>query len=202
LVGLEQALDGGDELEQAHSVEPLTTQGGPEAADRVGRLSRVPLWPTFAGLALAVLAADQLTKAWLTSFLPPGASVEIVGEWLRLVHSRNTGAIFGLFRDQVAIFAFVSVAVVGLIVWYHARSGRSPVMSVALGLLLGGALGNLTDRIRLGYVVDFVDAGIGTFRWYTFNVADAAISAALLLLVLVTLRPSLAGGDDAATRSG
>ena len=90
-----------------------------------------------------------------------------------------------------------------LIVVYHARTGASLVMSVALGLLLGGAIGNVADRLRYGYVVDFVDAGIGSVRWYTFNVADSAISIALVLLVLVAIRPSLAaagdgprGGDD------
>ena len=80
---------------------------------------------------------------------------------------------------------------IGLIVAYHARSGRSPYMSVALGLLLGGAIGNLIDRLRLGHVVDFVDTGIGDLRWYTFNVADAAISIAILLLILAAIRPSL-----------
>jgi hypothetical protein len=79
-------------------------------------------------------------------------------------------------------------------------------ISVTLGLLLGGAIGNLLDRFRLGYVVDFVDLGIGTFRWYTFNVADAAISLSLVLLVLLAIKPELAGtaspaADDAATTS-
>jgi signal peptidase II len=151
-----------------------------------------PLWLVFAGLAAAIVVADQLTKAWLVGFLGPGESVQVIGDWLRLVHSRNTGALFGLFRDQAPLFAIASTAVVGLIVGFHARSGRSPYMSVTLGLLLGGAIGNLTDRVRLGHVIDFVDAGIGNLRWYTFNVADAAISIALLLLILVSLRPSLA----------
>jgi signal peptidase II len=81
----------------------------------------------------------------------------------------------------------------GLIVAYHARSGRSPYMTLTLGLLLGGAIGNAIDRVRLGHVVDFVDGGIGTLRFYTFNVADACISLAILLLILVALRPSVAG---------
>ena len=85
----------------------------------------------------------------------------------------------------------------GLIVAYHARSGRSPYLTITLGLLLGGAIGNLVDRIRLGYVVDFVDAGIGALRWYTFNVADASISVAILLLLAATIRPTLAGQGSA-----
>ena len=150
-----------------------------------------PIWPIFLGLAAAVVVADQLTKAWIASTLTPGASMAVVGDTLRLVHGQNNGALFGLFRDNAVLFGVISVAVVGLIVAYHARAGRSPYLSVALGLLLGGALGNMTDRLRLGYVIDFVDAGIGSLRWYTFNVADTAISAAILMLIVLAIRPSL-----------
>jgi signal peptidase II len=152
-----------------------------------------PIWPIFLGLAATVIIADQLTKAWLVSVLAPGESMPVVGDYLRLVHSQNNGALFGLFRESAILFGLASIVVIGLIVAYHARSGRSRYMSVALGLLLGGAVGNLIDRLRLGYVVDFVDAGIGAFRWYTFNVADAAISFAILFLIAAALRPSLAG---------
>lgn len=141
-------------------------------------------WPIFLGLAAVVFVLDQLTKTWLVSFLAPGERVEVLGDYLRLVHSQNSGALFGLFRDQAIVFAIVSVGVVGAIVWFHRTSGRNTLLSVALGLLLGGALGNMADRFRLGYVVDFVDLGIGGFRWYTFNVADSAISGAILLLLV------------------
>lgn len=156
-------------------------------------MSGRPIWPIFLGLAATVIVADQLTKAWLVSVLAPGESMPVVGDYLRLVHSQNNGALFGLFRESAVLFGLASIVVIGLIVVYHARSGRSRYMSVALGLLLGGAIGNLIDRLRLGYVVDFVDAGIGNFRWYTFNVADAAISFAILFLIVAALRPSLAG---------
>jgi signal peptidase II len=141
-------------------------------------------WPIFLGLAAAVFVLDQLTKAWLVSFLAPGQRVELIGDYVRLIHAQNDGALFGLFRDQAIVFAILSVGVVGGIVWFHHSSGRNTLLSVALGLLLGGALGNMADRFRIGYVVDFVDLGIGDLRWYTFNVADSAISAAILLLIL------------------
>lgn len=143
-------------------------------------------WPIFFGLAAVVFVADQISKAWLVSFLAPGQRVDVLGDYVRLVHSQNNGALFGLFRDQAIVFAIVSVGVVGAIIWFHRSSGRNTLLSVALGLLLGGALGNMADRFRIGYVVDFVDLGIGTLRWYTFNVADAAISGAILLLLLST----------------
>ncbi|MEO5885065.1 MAG: signal peptidase II, partial [Candidatus Limnocylindrales bacterium] len=83
-----------------------------------------------------------------------------------------------------------SLGVVAMIVWYHGSSGRNTLLSLALGLLLGGAIGNMLDRFRLGYVVDWVDIGIGDVRFYTFNVADSAITGAILLLILLALLPA------------
>jgi signal peptidase II len=149
-------------------------------------------WVVFLGLAALIVVLDQVTKAWLVANVAPGEVVSVAGDFIRLIFSKNSGALFGLFRENAALFGLVSLAVVGLIVVYHGRSPRSLYLSVALGLLLGGAIGNLTDRLRIGYVVDFVDIGIGDFRWYTFNVADAAISTAIVLLVLVAFVPRLA----------
>jgi signal peptidase II len=149
-------------------------------------------WPIFIGLAATVFIVDQLTKAWLVSTLSPGERLQIVGDYIRLIHSQNTGALFGLFRDQALFFAVVSVGVVGAIVWFHHSSGRNTLLSISLGLLLGGALGNMADRFRIGYVVDFVDVGIGDLRFYTFNVADSAISLAILLLLIT----AFVGGRD------
>lgn len=151
-------------------------------------------WALFLVLAGTVLIVDQVTKAWLVSFLPAeGQRLPVVGDVVRLVNSHNSGALFGLFQDQALIFGLVSIGVVGLIVWYHGSAGRNTLMSVTLGLLLGGALGNLFDRLRLGYVVDFVDVGLGDLRFYTFNVADSAISGAILLLLLGALLPTRFG---------
>jgi len=150
-----------------------------------------PLWALFLGLAAVIAVLDQVTKAWLASFLPPGQSVDVVDDLVRLVHAQNNGGIFGFLRGQALVFGAISLVVVGLIVVYHGRSGRNRYLSIALGLLLGGALGNLIDRLRLGYVVDFVDAGFGDLRWYTFNVADAAISFAILLLLIASIWPSV-----------
>jgi signal peptidase II len=149
-----------------------------------------PAWLLFAGLATVVLVADQLAKAWIVRNIAPGQVVDVVGSLVRLIFSRNNGALFGLFGSSATLFAIGSLAVLGLIVWYHARTPRSLLLSIALGLLLGGALGNLIDRLRLGYVVDFVDVGIGTLRFFTFNLGDSAISTAILLLIFLALRPA------------
>lgn len=159
----------------------------------VARARTQPYWAAFLGLAAMVVLVDQLTKAWLVSILAPGERQVILGDLLRLMHGQNSGALFGLFKDQALLFGLVSIGVVGLIVWYHGNSGRSALLTLALGLLLGGAIGNMIDRFRLGYVVDWVDIGIGQWRFYTFNVADSAISGAILLLLLSAIVPMLPG---------
>ena len=176
-------IRGGTILSEATTSEPAA------AGERaVGR----PMWPLFVVLALGVVGLDQLTKALVVSRLAPGQSTSVVGDWLRIVYGQNSGALFGMFRDNAALFGIVSLGVIALIVGYHATAGRNALVSIALGLLLGGALGNLTDRLRLGFVVDFVDAGIGGWRWYTFNVADAAISGAIVILLALAVAPGLA----------
>jgi signal peptidase II len=151
-------------------------------------------WGVFVGVAGTVIVFDQLTKAWLVANVAVGEVMSIVGDLVRFVQSQNTGALFGLFRDQAILFALVSIGVIGLIVLYHGRAGRSLYLSIALGLLLGGAIGNMIDRLRLGYVVDWVDIGLGSLRFWTFNVADSAISLAIVMLVGLALFPALAGG--------
>lgn len=157
-----------------------------------------PAWLIFGGLALTVLVLDQLSKAWIVANIAPGQSVQVLGDLVRLIYSRNSGALFGLFGSSASLFGIASVAVLGLIVWYHARAPRSLLLSIALGLLLGGAVGNMIDRLRLGSVVDFVDMGLGTLRFFTFNIGDSAISTAILVLLLLALRPSArTAGPDA-----
>lgn len=159
-------------------------------------------WPLFVALAGAVVAADQAAKGVVTSSLHPGQSVQVVGDTVRIVFGQNSGALFGLFQDSALMFGIVSIVVVGLIVAYHARTASSRYLTVTLGLLLGGAIGNMIDRLRLGYVVDFVDVGFGALRFYTFNVADSAISLAIVLLFLAAFRPTLVDGAPAAEPRG
>ena len=164
-----------------------------------GRVARPGArWIVFGGLAGVVVVLDQLSKAWLVANVAPGEVRDVAGDLVRLVYHQNSGALFGLFHDQAIVFGLLSLGVIGLIVGYHARASRSLYLSIALGFLLGGALGNLADRLRLGYVVDFVDIGIGDLRFYTFNLADAAISTAIVLLLAVALIPGLARLVDGA----
>jgi signal peptidase II len=149
-------------------------------------------WIAFFGIAAAVIVADQLSKAWVVANFTFGVPVDVIGEWLRILYVKNSGALFGLFRDQAALFAILSIGVIALIIWFHGHAVRGSgwLATIALGLLLGGAVGNLVDRVRFGHVVDFVDMGIpGGWRFYTWNVADAAITISILLLLLMAILP-------------
>lgn len=156
-------------------------------------------WIGFFAIAAVVVIADQLSKAWVAAnFSPasssgvpgsPGGPTRVIGDWVRIAVSHNDGGIFGLLGASAAVLGLASLVVIAAIVVYQARAGvlGHPLLTVALGLLLGGAVGNLIDRLRLGYVIDWVDMGLGNMRWYTFNVADAAISTAIVLLLALGL---------------
>jgi signal peptidase II len=146
-------------------------------------------WVVFVTIAVIVVVVDQLSKAWVRSQLAfGGRPTPVVGDLVRFVFSQNRGGIFGLFGDSAIVLAVSSLVVIGLIVVYEWREGsHSWLLTLALGLLLGGAMGNLIDRILYGYVTDFIDVGIGDARFYTFNVADSAISVALVLLVVIAV---------------
>jgi signal peptidase II len=167
------------------------------AGDGDARSLDRPHWGLFVGLGATIVVLDQLVKAWIvgSGAFQVGRPVEIAGDLVRITLSHNQGALFGLFQGSAPLFALVSLAVLGVIVWYHSRAGQQLTVSLALGLLIGGAVGNLIDRLRLGYVLDFVDAGLGGWRWYTFNVADAAISFAIVLLILLAVWPERARAD-------
>ncbi len=164
----------------------------------IGRAVRRRRWLLFAAVGALVIVADQASKAWIdATFLEanvhplPGAAqpTQVLGDLVRIAKNYNTGGIFGLFGNSAPILALSSTVVIVLIVIYQAREGIREAwpLSLALGLLLGGAIGNFVDRVRLGSVIDWVDMGLGDLRFYTFNVADAAISTSLLILILVAL---------------
>jgi signal peptidase II len=186
------AGDGGDDLDGSDSIAVSTAE---EPSSSRGRAR----WEIFVPIVIGVVVLDQLSKAWLVANVAPGDQLQLIGDWLRLIQSQNSGALFGMFRDQAVVFGLVSLGVVALIIGYHARAGRNAYLSVALGLLLGGAIGNLIDRFRLGYVVDWVDMGIGDVRFWTFNVADSAITIAILMLIGLALFPDLAARLGAST---
>ena len=154
-------------------------------------------WLLFAALAIVVIVADQVTKAWIVDHVEPGHGFLVLGEWLAFVHGRNSGILFGMVPQSAGAFAIVSLVVIVLIVVYHAKAGRGIVMTLATSLLLGGAIGNLLDRLRFGSVIDWIDMGIGSARFWTYNIGDAAITTAILFILATALFPVIAewGGD-------
>lgn len=140
--------------------------------------------------ALAVLIVDQLTKAVVVATIPVRESVPVIDGLVILWHVQNRGAAFNLFQGAAPLFYVVTLAAIGMIAYFHrALAGRGRWLQVLLGVILGGTLGNLIDRLRLGYVTDFVSVGIGDLRWPSFNVGDASLVMGILILVAyLTLR--------------
>lgn len=166
----------------------------------------------FLAFALIALAGDLATKSMVDSWLAPGRSIAVLGDYVRLSHVRNTGASFGLFPGNTYALIAVSSAAVLVVLYLAVRSrGRHAPMAF-LGLILGGALGNLYDRVRLGEVVDFIDVGLGSHRWPVFNVADVAVTIGVLLMLIEYLsrgkgqaEPESAGnggGEESAGEGG
>ena len=155
-------------------------------------------WLPFS-LAAAVIALDQLSKAWVVAEVPLGTRAGSWGGLLHLTHTRNSGAAFGLLRDfgldlgvvtidGVQLLGLVSLVVaVALAVWLFRAHALGWGTRLALGAVMGGAVGNGIDRWRLHYVVDFIHAQAGWFDFPVFNVADIGISVGAAWLLLATL---------------
>ena len=131
-------------------------------------------------VAGAVLLIDQLSKYLVHLKLVPGESVPIIKNVFHISLIHNTGCVFGLFRHQATILMALSIlTIVMILVFYRQLVGSGRIMRVAVGLLIGGASGNLIDRLRFGYVVDFLDFQI----WPVFNLADSAVTIGVVLIL-------------------
>lgn len=142
-----------------------------------------------AAVALGVLVLDQATKLAIIDGLAPGTGWPApdagVGRFLRIVHVHNTGVAFGMFQGRNTLLTLVAMGVViGLVVYMARWSGEGRALRVALGLVAGGAVGNLIDRVRLGHVTDFIDVRIEPwFHWPAFNVADSAVVVGVIVMM-------------------
>lgn len=147
------------------------------------------------GLALVVYAFDQITKNWVIANLPEGRAVPVLGDFLQWYFVRNPGAAFSFASGATWVFTLLAVVVVGAIIWQVRHLG-SRVWAVFFALLLGGVLGNLTDRLTrdpgfpVGHVIDFISTP-WMFPWplspAIYNIADMAIVTAMCLFVVITL---------------
>ena len=143
--------------------------------------------------ALAVITLDQISKFVLVSTIPRYGSVAVIDGFFNLVHVRNRGIAFGLMNrpGQGLQFYFLVAATIGaialLLFWFKKMKDEDPKITIGLGLILGGAIGNFIDRIRLGEVIDFLDFYVGSYHWPAFNAADAAITVGILWLAVTTI---------------
>jgi len=150
-----------------------------------------------AALAAAVILLDQLTKSLIARTVPFYGSVRVIPGFLDLTHIHNRGAILGLFNSSerpgtTVLLLVLNAAALALVVYYFSKTTeKERAARLGLALIVGGALGNVIDRLTRGYVIDFVEMYAGQFHWPTYNVADASITigAVLLIASVVFRRP-------------
>jgi signal peptidase II len=147
-------------------------------------------------ISAVILAADRATKTWIASHIEIGDAIPIIPRVLRLTHWLNDGAAFSLFADTAsphtvrwALVAFTCLAAIAVLIALIRLGSRITLATVALALILGGAAGNVHDRIAYGSVVDFIEVHIFSYHWPDFNVADSAIVTGACLLLLDSMLP-------------
>jgi signal peptidase II len=138
------------------------------------------------GLFVVLLLADQLSKLYIVNNIPLGVRKVVISGLINFTHTLNPGGAFSIFAEHPNLFLIVSsIAIIILIIVYF-KMTRNTATSLFAVTILSGAIGNMIDRFRLGQVVDFLDFYVGSWHWYIFNVADAAITVGAIGLFVVT----------------
>jgi signal peptidase II len=147
-------------------------------------------------ISAAIFSADRWTKTWVADHIAIGGAIPILPGLLRITHWLNEGAAFSLFADsasphtvRIALIVFTCVAALAVLIAMVRMGNRMTLTTVSLALILGGALGNVHDRVEYGSVVDFIEVHIFSYHWPDFNVADSAIVSGACLLLLDSLLP-------------
>lgn len=173
----------------------LLRRHSPGVCELVSRNTTLRLFP-FA-VALLVVLADRLSKLLIQRSITPLDSISILPGWLRIIHTENTGAAFGVLADgnafvRAAVLVGVSTLVLLFVIsalWNQASGFQNIAARLGLGLILGGAAGNLFDRVLYGRVTDFIEVYRGAWSFPAFNIADSAITVGAVLLILDLVRP-------------
>ena len=162
---------------------------------RKSRSQRLLAYRLLLGLALGVFVLDQLTKAWIAAHLPfgtygeAGGAIRVVRGFFYLVHQGNTGAAWSMFSGKSVLLAVLAAAtLLAIFFWRRALGLHDRVTQISFGLLCGGIVGNLTDRLVHGHVIDFIDLYFGSYVYPTFNVADSGICVGVFLYLILSLR--------------
>ncbi len=176
---------------------PIAGPGESKIESRKSKLQRLAAYRLLLGIATLVLVLDQLTKFWIAAHVPfdpyhshgIGTDREVIRGFFYLIHIGNTGAAWSMFTGRsVLLAALAAGTLVAIYFWRHALGLRQPLSQVCFGLLCGGIVGNLIDRLLHGHVIDFVDLHFGSYIYPTFNVADSGICVGVILYVLQSLR--------------
>jgi signal peptidase II len=147
-------------------------------------------------ISATILAADRWTKTWVSKHVPIAGAIPVLDHVLRITHWTNEGAAFSLFADSPrmnlvrwALVGFASLAAIVVLIALVRLGSRITLTTVALSLILAGALGNVHDRVIYGSVIDFIEVHIFSYHWPDFNIADSSVVIGACLLVLESLRP-------------
>jgi signal peptidase II len=148
-------------------------------------------------ISALVIIADRGTKTWVSLHIPLGGAIPIIPRFLRITHWTNEGAAFSLFADTASphvvrwvLVAFTLAAALVILIVLVRLGDHLTLTTVALALILGGALGNVHDRILYGSVIDFIEVHIFAYHWPDFNVADSSVVTGACLLLLDSMRPN------------
>lgn len=171
------------------------TPDSPAVHVRLPVAARVAQYRLLWIFALGTYVADQLTKWWITQRMPVGTyihsplAITVIDGFCYFVHQGNPGAAWSMLSGHSGKLALLAaVTLVAIFFWRHALGLRARAAQIAFGLLCGGIAGNLTDRLRFGYVTDFIDLHFGTYVYPTFNVADSGICIGVILYAWQSLR--------------
>ena len=151
-------------------------------------------YAVFIGIALIVVLIDQVSKSLVLSQIAPHQIIPVIPGFFNIVFVENRGMAFGIFNQAKPGFAFIfllatTIAAIGVIIIFFFRAKRNHQwLTIGLSLILGGALGNLIDRIQLGYVIDFLDFFLAGYHWPAFNMADSAVTVGTLWLLFNVIR--------------
>lgn len=185
-----------------------TTTDVPDAADAPrdepskienpkSKIDRLRAYQLLWTIAFSVLLADQFSKIWIVLTVPfnplhshgAGSDFEIIGGFFYIIHVGNTGAAWSMFSGKSVMLALLAAGtLIAIFFWRHSLGLRERLSQIAFGLLCGGIVGNLIDRLVYGHVVDFIDLHFGSYIYPTFNVADSGICVGVILYLWQSLR--------------
>ncbi len=143
-------------------------------------------WKVFVIIMLSIISLDQLSKAIISKTMYLGQSLQVIENILRIVYVRNPNAAFGIpVGSPLFMVILTSIATILLLLYFVRLKAEGTLIYIGLVLIIGGALGNLIDRLRMGQVVDFIEIGVRNFKWPVFNLADSSVTIGIVIILWV-----------------